>query len=366
MLQDFMKILLLSRYSRKGASSRLRLLQYLPFLETEGFQITVSSLFGDQYLDQLYRQGKRAPLLMIMLYLRRLFVLFSASRYDLIWIEKEIFPYMPALAERMLHCLGKRYVVDFDDAIFHNYDLSGNPILRYVLGRKIDVVMRYANCVVVGNDYLASRANMSGAVRIELVPTVVDSMRYGQIASSMAARPVIGWIGSPSTQRYVCDIQQALTSLCQKHNARLLLVGASADIATEFPGLDVEVVPWSEASEAELIAQMDIGIMPLPDGLWEKGKCGYKLIQYMACGIPVIASPVGVNVDIVGASQCGLLAANAAEWEAALAKLLESPAQRLQLGRAGRQAVENWYSLSVQAPVLASIFTQSMTVPESA
>lgn len=361
-----MKILLLSKYSRKGASTRLRLLQYLPFLETDGFQITVTSLFDDQYLDQLYRNGKRAPLRMLMLYLRRLFVLLSAFRYDLIWIEKEIFPYMPAFAERVLYWLGKRYVVDYDDAIFHNYDLSGNPVLRRVLGRKIDVVMRYASCVVAGNDYLVSRAKAAGAVCVELVPTVVDASRYNLKESLAAAHPVIGWIGSPSTQSYVVDIAPALTSLCQKHNARLLLVGASADIASEFPGLDVEVASWSEESEADLIAQMDIGIMPLPDGPWEKGKCGYKLIQYMACGIPVIASPVGVNVDIVGASQCGLLAANVVDWELALAKLLESPERRIQLGSAGRKAVESWYSLSVQAPVLARIFTQSMTVPESA
>ena len=105
--------------------------------------------------------------------------------------------------------------------------------------------------------------------------------------------------------------------------------------------------------------------MPLPDGPWEKGKCGYKLIQYMACGIPVIASPVGVNFDIVGMSQCGLLADNVAEWETTLAQLLESSALRQQLGRAGRQAVEDKYSLQVQAPILAGILTQSMTVPGS-
>ncbi|MDA3878359.1 MAG: glycosyltransferase family 4 protein [Halothiobacillus sp.] len=360
-----MKILLLSKYSRKGASTRLRYLQYLPYLEANGFEITVSSLFDDQYLDQLYRQGKRAPLRMMMLYLRRLFVLLSAFRYDLIWIENEIFPYMPAFAERVLHWLGKRYVVDYDDAIFHNYDLSGNPVLRRVLGRKIDVVMRYASCVVVGNDYLASRAKAAGAVRVEQVPTVVEATRYSPSVSSLAACPVIGWIGSPSTQSYVVDIAQVLTSLCQTHDARLLLVGASADIVSEFPGLNVEVEPWSEASEVELIAKMDIGIMPLPDGPWEKGKCGYKLIQYMACGIPVVASPVGVNVEIVGTSQCGLLADNVAEWEATLAQLLESSALRQQLGRAGRQAVEDRYSLQVQAPILAGIFTQSMTVPRS-
>ncbi|MEX0606022.1 MAG: glycosyltransferase family 4 protein [Marinobacter sp.] len=360
-----MKILLLSKYSRKGASSRLRSLQYLPFLAAEGFQVTVSSLFDDQYLDQLYRQGRRAPLHVMVLYLRRLRVLLSVLRYDLIWIEKEIFPHMPALAERILRWLGKRYVVDFDDAIFHNYDLSGNPVLRQIMGQKIDVVMRCADWVVAGNDYLANRAKMAGAACVELVPTVVDAARYSPTGSSAASRPVIGWIGSPSTQSYVVDIARILKVQCQKHDARLLLVGASVDIANEFPGVDVEVVTWSEASEAELIARMDIGIMPLSDGPWEKGKCGYKLIQYMACGIPVIASPVGVNVDIVGMNQCGMLAASIAEWDVALDKLLESPAQRLQLGSAGRQAVENRYSLSVQAPVLAGIFTQCMTGPES-
>jgi glycosyltransferase involved in cell wall biosynthesis len=359
-----MKILLLSKYSRKGASTRLRLLQYLPFLEAEGFKVTVSSLFDDEYLDQLYQHGKRAPFRIMMLYLRRLVVLLSAFRYDMIWIEKEIFPYMPALAERVLRLLGKRYVVDFDDAIFHNYDLSGNPVLRRVLGRKIDVVMRCASCVVAGNEYLASRAKAAGAVRVELVPTVVDVTRYSPIGPSVASRPVIGWIGSPSTQSYVVDIARPLALQCQKHNARLLLIGASDDIASELPGVDVEVVRWSEASEVALIAGMDIGIMPLPDGPWEKGKCGYKLIQYMACGIPVIASPVGVNVDIVGTNRCGLLATSSVKWEVALDNLLESPAQRLELGRAGRQAVESWYSLAVQAPILAGIFARSMNPPE--
>lgn len=350
-----MKILLLSKYSRKGASTRLRSLQYLPYLESNGFQVTVSSLFDDQYLVQLYRHGRRPLLRMVWLYLRRLYVLLSARRFDLIWIEKEIFPYMPAVAERLLKWLGKRYIVDYDDAIFHNYDLSGNPLLRRFMGRKIDVVMRHAGCVIAGNDYLAKRAKAAGAMRIENIPTVVDATRYRVGARSILDRPVIGWIGSPSTQKYVVAIECALTRLCQTHNARLLLIGASPDIATQFPGLDVEVVSWSEASEAELIAQMDIGIMPLPDGPWEKGKCGYKLIQYMASGIPVIASPVGVNVDIVGVSQCGLLAGSVAEWEVALAQLMASPALQHQLGMAGRQAVENTYSLQVQAPVLASI-----------
>ena len=355
-----MKILLLSKYSRKGASSRLRSLQYLPYLESNGFQITVSSLFDDQYLDQLYRQGKRVPLRMVMLYLRRVLVILSAFRYDLIWIEKEIFPYMPAIAERLLKWFGRRYIVDYDDAIFHKYDLSEKTFLRRILGRKIDVVMQHADCVLAGNSYLAARAKSAGAVRVETLPTVVDTMRYTPKVPSLPARLVVGWIGSPITQKFVVDIAETLTEMCQIHNARLVLIGATADIAMKFSGLDAEIIPWSEQREADMIAQLDIGIMPLLDGLWERGKCGYKLIQYMACGVPVIASPVGVNVDIVCRSQCGLLAGTVAEWKVALSQLLESPAQRDQMGRSGVQAVQNKYSLQVQAPFLSRIFNETI------
>jgi glycosyltransferase involved in cell wall biosynthesis len=121
------------------------------------------------------------------------------------------------------------------------------------------------------------------------------------------------------------------------------------------PGIDVVVVPWNEDNEATLIRQMDIGIMPLPDASWEKGKCGYKLIQYMACAVPVIASPVGVNVDIVTQSQSGMLADTLSEWSNALSLLLRSVEHRRQFGAAGRQAVERTYCLEVQAPVLSKI-----------
>lgn len=351
-----MKILLLSRYPRMGASTRLRVLQYLPYFEAHGLDVTVRCLVDDDYLNSLYGLGKRSKISVAILYLRRFFSLLSFFRYDVIWIEKEIFPYLPAMAERLLKWLGKPYVVDYDDAIFHNYDLSGNPLIRKVLGRKIDAVMRHSSCVVAGNAYLAERARAAGATRIVQVPTVVDGTRYEPRQHSAAARPVIGWIGSPSTQKYVVNIREALASVCQAFDARLVLVGATPQVADFFPGMDVQVIPWTEDSEAGLIRQMDVGIMPLPDGPWEKGKCGYKLIQYMACAVPVIASPVGVNVDIVSSCHCGLLADTQAEWEQALRALLVSPEKRCELGLAGRQAVESHYSLQVQAPVLAGIF----------
>ena len=351
-----MKVLVLSKYPRMGASSRLRTLQYLPLLEQQGFEFTVQNLFDDAYLNHLYTKGSRSKSAAFGYYARRFFSLFSAMRYDLIWIEYEAFPYLPSFAERLLARMGKGCVVDYDDAVFHNYDLSSSRVIRTLLGKKIDVVMAKASCVIAGNHYLAERAKAAGAKCVRQVPTVVDKTRYLPRTEPAAGKLVIGWIGSPSTQKYVTEISDALRLVCQQHQARLLLVGATPDIASQLPGIEVEVALWSEEQEAALIQKMDVGIMPLPDGPWEKGKCGYKLIQYMACGVPVVASPVGVNVDIVEGSQCGYLADTSEQWTASLNDLLASQPLRQQLGSAGRKAVEEKYSLQVQAPVLAELF----------
>lgn len=352
-----MKVLLLSKYPRKGASSRLRSLQYLPALAAEGIEVTVRSLFDEPYLETLYTDGKRPRMRTLWLYLQRLCWLPAALRYDLVWIEKELFPYFPAVFERLLALLGVKYVVDYDDAIFHNYDLAGNGLLRQLLGQKIDTVMAHADSVIAGNQYLAHRARQAGALRVHIVPTVVDHTRYTGIHPPVAGerQRVIGWIGSPSTQRYVVEIKDALQVVCNRLSARLLLVGATEDVVDELAGMPVEVVAWREETEAASIAQMDVGIMPLIDGPWERGKCGYKLIQYMASGVPVVASAVGVNVEIVSGCGCGRLARTEDEWQAALLELLSDPQVRHSLGQAGRETVAKRYSIHAQAPILAGI-----------
>ncbi|MCL7462271.1 glycosyltransferase family 4 protein [Pseudomonas sp. NW5] len=354
-----MNVLLLSRYSRLGASSRLRTLQYLPELEASGIRVTVLNLFDDHYLQTLYAHGTRSPAQVLTSYMRRLLQLLGSYRYDLLWIECELFPGAPAWFERLLGRLGKPFVVDYDDAVFHRYDLSGNPLVRRFMAGKIDVVMQAAAHVVAGNEYLAQRARAAGAARVSIIPTVVDHHRYGPRQGDDHAALTIGWMGSPSTQKYVVSIRDALATICQRHAARLLLVGASPQIAAELHGIDVDVVPWREESEAQLIRQMDIGIMPLLDTPWEQGKCGYKLIQYMACAVPVVASPVGVNVDIVKGSGSGLLASSTAQWCEALHTLAASPAVRQRFGAAGWQAVQSRYSLQAQASILRQVLEQA-------
>ena len=350
------KVLLFSKYSRRGPSSRLRSLQYLPLLREYGIDVQVHALFPDAYLEELYRGSPSAAWYRAWCHgMQRIRQLLRRNEHDLTWIEGELFPYLPNWVESALARSVTPYVVDYDDALFHKYDLSENPLVRRMLGRKIDQVMRNATCVIAGNGYLASRALQAGATRIAIIPTVVDERRYTMVSHGADKQPVIGWIGSPATEHYVLDNREVLERVCAKHGARLLLIGPHTEIASQFSGVVPEVAEWSEDNEAALIRRMDIGIMPLRDGPWERGKCGYKIIQYMASGLPVVASAVGTNSDIVRDGENGFLADDASAWEESLGQLITDWSLRSRMGQAGRACVENEYSLKAQAPRLAEV-----------
>jgi glycosyltransferase involved in cell wall biosynthesis len=347
-----MRILLLSRYSDLGASSRLRFLQYLPYLRSKGFEIVVEPLLDNNYLSRFY-EGKRKSISGICCsYFHRVSLLLKASHFDLVCIDKELFPYFPAIGEAFLSCMGIPYIVDYDDAVFHRYDQHEFGFVRSMLGKKIDSVIRMAELVIVGNHYLGERARSAGAKRIEVLPTVVDTARYSVRTKEMEFPVVIGWIGTPSTIQYLNLVAHALQNIIASRCARLVVVGANP---LQMQGLPVEVRPWSENSEVEDIQQFDIGIMPLRDGPWERGKCGYKLIQYMACGKPVVASPVGVNSTIVQNGINGFLADNEHEWIQAFELLCDDPCLREEMGLLGRERVEKEFSLNITAPKLEEI-----------
>ena len=347
-----MKVLLLSRYSRLGASSRLRFLQYLPLIAPKGWQVDVRPLFSDRYLQALYGGQSRMGEV-ITGYWRRLRALVRAKRYDLIWLEKEAFPFMPVLAERLLVSVGVPYVVDYDDALFHRYDGHNSPLVRSLLGRKIDAVMRNAALVVAGNEYLAERARRAEARWVEIIPTVVDLTRYQVVPSACNHPLVVGWVGSPATSLYLRSIAFVFESLARELDLRFVALGASAEAVR---GLPIEVWPWSEETEVQSIQAFDIGIMPLVDSPWERGKCGYKLIQYMACGKPVIAAPVGVNKAIVEPGVNGFLADSNEDWLESIRVLRAEPELRKTMGRAGREKVQKKYCLQSTAPRLIAFF----------
>ncbi|HEY0847743.1 MAG TPA: glycosyltransferase family 4 protein [Noviherbaspirillum sp.] len=279
-------------------------------------------------------------------------MLLKVRRYDAVLIEKEIFPNMPAWMERILSWSGVPYVIDYDDAIFHGYDMSKNPVKR-LLKNKIGVAMRHACVVTAGNSYLASHAASARARHIELVPTAIDLCAYpAESPHPPNERPLIGWIGTPFTVRYLEPLLPVIAKLNKSYGAELVIVGATVD-TEKHPY--VRSVPWHEHTEVDEIGKFDIGVMPLPDEPWERGKCGYKLIQCMACSKPVVASPVGMNVDVVQQGVNGYLARSEQEWFDALSAMLSDPELRREMGRKGRAMVEENYCVQVTAPRLVQL-----------
>lgn len=347
-----MRILLLSRYSRLGASSRVRFYQYLPYLETHGIEVTVVPLLGNDYINNLYAGRHKNGGAIFGAYFRRLGHLLKSRHFDLLWIEKELLPWLPAWGERILARIGIPYVVDYDDAVFHRYDMYPNAIVRAFLGGKIYAVMRGAALVVVGNNYLAERAWQAGAKRVEYLPSVVDLDRYSVTPQVKNEVFTIGWIGSPTTTKYLNLARPALFEVCKDSNTRLMLVGGGH---VELDGVPLVKRAWAEDTEVANIQSFHVGIMPLPDNPWERGKCGYKLIQYMACSRPVVASPVGMNKQIIEEGVNGFLAATTSDWVHALNTLRDNPDLRALMGITGQKKVKNEYCLQVTAPRLMSL-----------
>ncbi len=348
-----MRLLMLPRYGPLGASSRLRMMQYVPALQAAGIEVEVAPLLDDDYVRGLYTGRVSVPGV-ARSYWQRLRRTRAMEKFDVVWMEKEAWPWLPHWLELPLLGRSTRLVVDYDDAVFHRYDAHRSPLVRAVLGQKIDAVMRRANLVTAGNDYLAQRAAAAGCRRVEWLPTVIDLQRYPATAPVREAGAVVtvGWIGSPSTADYLREVSAALAPMQAAGLIRCVAIGARPD---QLEGTPFQASAWREDNEVAQLQGFDIGIMPLPDAQWERGKCGYKLIQYMACGLPVIASPVGVNTRIVAPGENGVLAASADEWTQAIARLAGDQALRRRMGQAGRRRVESTYSVQAQAPRLLAL-----------
>lgn len=340
-----MKVAFFTKYTRLGASSRLRTYLYLDYFKEKGIKCEVLPFFSDEYLIEVYRTRHHNKWLSFKSFLRRIFQLLGVRKYDFIVIEKELFPYMPAFFEWCLHVAGVRYAVDYDDAIFHNYDVSSNYFVKAFLGQKIDRVMRYSTLVTAGNSYIANKAARAGAESIVILPTVIDLAKY-QTKNYLPSSPfTIGWIGSPITRKYLTFLKPVFEKLSGEFEIRLKLLGASEGLS--LPGIE-QVIRWTEEEEASVIQSFNVGIMPLEDNIWERGKCGYKLIQYMGCGVPVVGTPIGVNNEIIIDGWNGFKATTLEDWYNSLRLLIKNGIDyEREMGQNGRKHVEENYSLQM-------------------
>lgn len=330
-----------------AGSSRMRSYQYFPYLEAAGMQVVVKPFFDEAYLKDFYA-GKKNISAVLKSYLRRFFLLFSVWKYDKVVIEKEIFPFLPAFAEWILKASGVKYIVDYDDAIFHNYDQSSNPVIKKFLRNKIANVMRYSEIVVTGNGYLAEYASRSGAKKIQIIPTVIDLDRYPLKQKSDFEKFVVGWIGTKTTfEKHLLPCKEWIKELQnQDSDIHFHIVGITEDMDL---GENVKYIQWTENTEVPEILKMDVGIMPLQDSEWEKGKCAYKLIQYAACGIPGVASDVGMNKEVCIDGETGFIAKLKDEWIEKILFLKNNSQMRNEVGQTARKLVEDKYCIQVTA-----------------
>jgi glycosyltransferase involved in cell wall biosynthesis len=307
---------------------------------------------NNEYVDSLSTQTQLRIGRLIYSQFQRLCQVTLRRDFDAIWIQYELFPYMPGFFERLAFLSGKPVICDYDDAIFHMYGMHSNQVVRLALKRKLEGLLKRSAAAICGNSYLRSYVENFCANCVS-IPTVVDTSEYK--AGPEKETFVIGWMGSPSTWKYVQPLMQVLNRVCSEGGAKVRIVGAGARVDESE---NVSFIDWNREAEVADIQQMDIGIMPLPDDLWAKGKCGYKLVQYMACGLPVVASPVGVNGEMITDGANGFLASTEQQWYESLMLLGRNTKLRRRMGRVGRAKVEKDYSLAVHAPRLERLLRE--------
>ena len=336
-------------------SQRFRIEQWEPILRTYGVEITFVP-FEDKALHALLHKpgnaGRKARLI-ARAFARRMAALRSLHKYDAVFISREAAPLGPPIFERWIQRAGVPLIFDFDDAIFIPTVSAANKYWGWLKSPgKTHTTCRLASHIMAGNPYLADYARQVNQ-RVTVVPTTIDTEKYTvEPTRSLPDPPVIGWSGSFSTVQCLNDLRAALRRLAEQERFRLRVIGTPS---YQLDGLETEALPWRSQTEVADLRPIDIGVMPLPDDPWSRGKCGLKALQYMALGIPTVCSPVGVNSDIIHDGENGFLAATEDEWVEKLRQLLRSAPLRERLGSAGRATVEARYSAAVVAPMVYRI-----------
>lgn len=336
---------------------RFRIEQWEPLLEESGVSIAYAPFETPELREILYKPGNAGAKIRAVLdgLKNRNDSLANIGSYDLVYLFREAALLGPAWFERKIARSGVPMIFDFDDAVFESYKSPSNGYLSYLkFPAKTATSIRLSAHVMAGNPYLADYARQYNE-NVTIVPTTIDTDKYlFERLSQTDPKPLtIGWSGSFSTVQHLDTVREALQELAKRQTFRLRVIGTPN---YELAGVDVESLPWRSETEITDLSPIDIGIMPLPDDRWSKGKCGLKALQYMALGIPTICSPVGVNGLIIQDGENGYLADGTEEWVAKLESLIQDAELRRKFGQAGREVVERGYSARSQAPRVLDIF----------
>ena len=337
-----MKILFLPKYNLDGPSSRYRTYQYINLFKEKDIVCTISSFYLKGYVRNLYHKKWLNIMLFPFCILRRIIITVFSFNYDLVVIEKEAIPYFPPIVEKVLSIFGKKFILDYDDAVYYNYIYSNNKLVRRLFSNKIESIIKISFGVITGSPELTEYVKQFNANVIE-IPTSVDIEKYNSPSSYIQKNSpfVIGWIGSISTSRYIDSIQLGLNRFLEEvDDVEIHLIGYNGYLRDE----RIKVIKWTSDTEVENLYKMDVGIMPLIDTPFEHGKCGFKLIQYMACGKSTISTPFDANIKI-DSGNGNLFALNDDEWFKCFMEVYNSPQKYKDIGCRNKQRVLEEYSI---------------------
>ncbi|MBX3205815.1 MAG: glycosyltransferase [Labilithrix sp.] len=357
-------LVLTPKPSGLSPGQRFRLEQWAPRVAADhGIAMDFVPFESPRLTELLYQSGHRAEKAAWVLFdfARRAREVFRARRYDGVVVYREAALIGPAIYERAFRVAGVPMFFDFDDAIWQPGQISSaNGVFSALhFWGKTSTTCRLSRGVIVGNDYLASYARKRN-LNVFVVPTSIELDRYPVQPELTSEKPfVVAWSGSTHTLQHFEHAREPLERLAKELP---LVVKVICNKPPERPidGAENIFVPWSERGEAEAVGAAHVGIMPLPDDDYTRGKCGLKALQFMATGRPVVISPVGMNKELVTTGHNGFLASTTDEWTDALRRLAASPVLRQRLGRAGRETIEARYSADVVAGLFANAIRQSL------
>lgn len=355
-----MKVLFLTKYPHAGASSRYRVYQYLPYLDAAGIAWHVQPFMSPAMYALVNRPGRRLHKAAhaALAVARRLAQLWRCGRYDLIFLQRECLPLGPPLMERLFRRWHIPTIFDYDDALFIVKRSTHNAFVdSFKDGGRVREIFGLVDCVLAGNDWLRDRAVKAGAAAARTLHVAEDLTRYVRRPPHRDG-PVLtlGWLGSPSTEKYLELLREPLRALCRRDpRLRLLVVGGGAFSDTQIP---VEHRRWDYAREVADLHTFDIGLMPLPLEDWSLGKSGGKARTYMAAGVPAVCTGVGFNCELIRDGETGFLVRKPAEWETALSRLIGDAALRERIATAARAEVARRYSLEHIGPQFVAVLQE--------
>ena len=342
----------------RAPSQRFRVELFFPILEQQGVKFQVRPFMDEATWDVLYKSGSPLQKVGGVLkgFMKRIKdVVHLVPQYDFIFIHREASPVGPPIFEFIISKIWRKKIIyDFDDAIWIPNTTKENKIVNWVKAFwKVKYICNWSYKVVGGNAYLCNFAKQHNK-NVILIPTCVDTVsHHNQLKVQQKEKVVIGWTGSHSTMKFLDGIKEVLAKISEDFEVEILII---SNKAPQFTLKNLRFIPWQEATEVADLLQMNVGLMPLEADPWCEGKCGFKLIQYMALGIPAVASPIGVNKQIIDEGKNGFLCTTKEEWYNAIALLIQDTTKRRELGLNGQAKIKAQYSIQANAGSFLGLF----------